>query len=166
MMLSIPTTNAVFFPMFYSLKKKIGNMRASVAAGLTASFLTTPLFVVKTRIQAELLTKRNKFSRLGMFKGISHIAKTEGFISLYKGFSASLIGLSHPAIFFPFYEFFKKSIQHTRQKTNLSAHDILTASVLSKFIASSVTYPHLLIRTKLMNANTNKSQNQAIVKEN
>ena len=61
MLLSIPTTNAVFFPMFYNLKTRIGDMRASVAAGLTASFLTTPLFVVKTRIQAELLTKRNKF---------------------------------------------------------------------------------------------------------
>jgi hypothetical protein len=38
---------------------------------------------------------------------MNDIVKKEGFSSLYKGFSASIIGISNPLIFFPTFESLK-----------------------------------------------------------
>eukprot|EP00475_Leptophrys_vorax_P025855 TRINITY_DN3618_c0_g1_i2.p2 TRINITY_DN3618_c0_g1~~TRINITY_DN3618_c0_g1_i2.p2 ORF type:complete len:120 (-),score=20.99 TRINITY_DN3618_c0_g1_i2:45-404(-) len=55
----------------------------------------------------------------------------------------SLFGTVHAAIQFPLYEYLKET-----QKTKNGEPNILLASVVSKIIASSITYPHEPIRTR------------------
>lgn len=41
---------------------------------------------------------------LSIYKNIYTLAKTEGVLALYKGLSATMMGIVHPIIFFPVYE--------------------------------------------------------------
>jgi solute carrier family 25 folate transporter 32 len=77
----------------------------------------------------------------------------------YRGLIPSLIGISHVAIQFPLYErlklFFSKGarIYSIEGEANhvYSSLEIIFSSVISKIVASTVTYPHEVIRTRLQN---------------
>jgi solute carrier family 25 folate transporter 32 len=64
--------------------------------------------------------------------------------------TANLMGLSHVAIQFPVYEMLKKKFRH--DKEHESATDLLLASGLSKMTASMISYPHEVIRSRMMDA--------------
>ncbi len=82
---------------------------------------------------------------------------TEGILSFYSGLTPALLGLTHVAVQFPVYEYLKP--KYTGRPMGAvpaggqdeSAHwwGILSASILSKILASSATYPHEVIRTRL-----------------
>jgi solute carrier family 25 folate transporter 32 len=79
----------------------------------------------------------------------------EGIGSFYSGLSPALLGLTHVAIQFPLYEFLKMKFTGLEMgKTDLSHEDvhwfgIAAATVLSKIAATSATYPHEVLRTRL-----------------
>lgn len=79
----------------------------------------------------------------------------EGIRSFYSGLAPALLGLTHVAVQFPLYEQFKKmftgGVELGKQgKTGKSDFwGILAASCLSKICASSATYPHEVVRTRL-----------------
>lgn len=79
---------------------------------------------------------------------------SEGIASFYSGLTPALLGLTHVAVQFPTYEFLKTSF--TGQGMGEAPAEgeaqwvgILSASILSKILASSATYPHEVIRTRL-----------------
>lgn len=79
---------------------------------------------------------------------------SEGVLSFYSGLSPALLGLSHVAVQFPTYEFLKttftgQGMGEASQGEEAHWGGILGASVLSKVLASSATYPHEVIRTRL-----------------
>lgn len=81
----------------------------------------------------------------------------EGIMSFYSGLTPALLGLTHVAVQFPAYEFLKTKFTgkpmgaaHVGvQDENAHWWGILSASILSKILASSATYPHEVIRTRL-----------------
>jgi solute carrier family 25 folate transporter 32 len=81
--------------------------------------------------------------------------RTEGVLSFYSGLTPALLGLTHVAVQFPAYEYLKRKF--TGQGMGMSAEGdtsshwfgVLSASVISKIMASSTTYPHEVIRTRL-----------------
>lgn len=80
---------------------------------------------------------------------------TEGFLSFYSGLTPALLGLTHVAVQFPAYEYLKTKFTgqgmgvHGDGDNRSNLFGILSASVLSKILASSATYPHEVIRTRL-----------------
>lgn len=83
---------------------------------------------------------------------------TEGILSFYSGLTPALLGLTHVAVQFPVYEYLKTKFTGrpmgaaptTGQDTQTADwFGILAASILSKIMASSATYPHEVIRTRL-----------------
>lgn len=80
---------------------------------------------------------------------------SEGVLSFYSGLTPALLGLTHVAVQFPVYEFLRKKF--TGQAMGEMAGDdkqshwlgVLSASIMSKIMASSATYPHEVIRTRL-----------------
>ncbi|PKS07746.1 hypothetical protein jhhlp_006354 [Lomentospora prolificans] len=83
---------------------------------------------------------------------------SEGILSFYSGLTPALLGLTHVAVQFPVYEFLKMkftgqgmgSIEGEKgEKTWSQVLGVLCATVLSKVLASSATYPHEVIRTRL-----------------
>lgn len=98
----------------------------------------------------------------GTFDAFRKMYKNEGIGSFYKGLLPSYFGLVHVAIQFPLYENFKKifSVEEDITETNDSAVFIkyILASSLSKMIASSITYPHEIVRTRMQLVSSNLSE--------
>lgn len=97
--------------------------------------------------------------------------KTEGIGSFYSGLGPALIGLTHVAIQFPLYEYFKKEFTGVEmgQQTNSdgASHTagILGATFLSKLCATTATYPHEVLRTRLQTQQRRRAMAQHSVAE-
>jgi solute carrier family 25 folate transporter 32 len=82
---------------------------------------------------------------------------TEGILSFYSGLTPALLGLTHVAVHIPTYEYLRmkftgRAMGAARQEGQDDKEHwfgILSASILSKIVASSATYPHEVIRTRL-----------------
>jgi solute carrier family 25 folate transporter 32 len=80
--------------------------------------------------------------------------RVEGFRSFYSGLTPALLGLSHVAIQFPLYEYLKMGFTGYsigEHPDTGSSHwiGISCATFLSKVCASTITYPHEVLRTRL-----------------
>lgn len=80
----------------------------------------------------------------------------EGIMSFYSGLTPALLGLTHVAIQFPLYEIFKEKFTgigkgQTESEEDRSHHfyGLALAVFLSKVCASTATYPHEVVRTRL-----------------
>ena len=87
-------------------------------------------------------TKYLKFDQ-----AILQIVKEEGFGALFKGLSASMIGLTHVVIYFPLYEQTKEYLKRRNKTERLSDWDIFVATTFSKTVTSCLSYPHEVIRS-------------------
>lgn len=81
--------------------------------------------------------------------------RSEGVLSFYSGLAPALLGLTHVAVQFPAYEYLRKKFtgqgmgEMDADKAQVHWLGVLSASILSKIMASSATYPHEVIRTRL-----------------
>ncbi|KAG9255807.1 mitochondrial carrier domain-containing protein [Emericellopsis atlantica] len=155
------------------------NFWSSIVAGASSTIVTNPIWVIKTRLMSQSKlpsdqghnsstlfpktgstpTARPTLSEPWHYRSTIDAARkmytSEGIASFYSGLTPALLGLSHVAVQFPTYEYLKT--RFTGQGMGeASAHGqkphwvgILSASILSKMLASSATYPHEVIRTRL-----------------
>jgi solute carrier family 25 folate transporter 32 len=82
--------------------------------------------------------------------------RSEGLRVFYSGLGPALLGLSHVAIQFPMYEYFKQRFtglamgeSSPEMENGLHFAGISAATFLSKVCATSATYPHEVLRTRL-----------------
>lgn len=123
--------------------------------------VTNPIWVIKTRLMSQVSRKsssqdaRPPWHYRSTLDAARKMYKTEGILSFYSGLTPALLGLTHVAVQFPAYEYLKtkftgggmgKSMEGDPYKHYLG---VISASVLSKVLASSATYPHEVIRTRL-----------------
>lgn len=162
-----PFFHTIYFPMYEAAKIYCKNnfgweegsfILYSVSAscsGLTCNVITNPFWLVRTRMQAEIfrslceINYKTKYPN-NMFKTMFIIAKQEGFLTLYNGLSASMIGVLHPLIYFPLYEksklYFKKNFDPDRE--TLSSRYVFISAIMCKALTSLLTYPHEVIRAR------------------
>jgi solute carrier family 25 protein 33/36 len=126
---------------------------AAASAGIITATATNPIWVVKTRLQLQ-----SESSRLykNSFHCVYKICKEEGVKSLYKGLSASYLGIGETVIQWMIYEKLKSIIsERKKDQSNVEGRSIgdwmeyLASAGTAKLIATLITYPHEVLRTRL-----------------
>jgi len=142
-----------FSKEFPSASKELGIITAAVFSGAVSNLVTNPIWVIRTRLQTQEHVSR-KPEYFGTFDAARKIFRREGFLAFYKGMIPAMWGLIHVAIQFPVYEKFKQvlnvNLDNRDEHLHLdSALRLIAASSGSKLIASLMTYPLEVVRTRM-----------------
>ncbi|QUC21822.1 uncharacterized protein UV8b_06063 [Ustilaginoidea virens] len=145
------------------------HLLAGVAAGVATSTATNPIWMVKTRLQLD----KNVAERSGgvmqrqyrnSYDCVRQIIRNEGLRGLYKGMSASYLGVAESTLQWMLYEQMKASLARRedailrsgREKTwwdqTVDWTGKAGAAGGAKLIAAILAYPHEVARTRLRQA--------------
>lgn len=132
----------------------ISHSFSAMTAGAVSTAITNPIWVVKTRLMLQTHVGNDSMYYKGTIHAFKKIYSTEGIKVFYSGLVPSLFGLFHVAIHFPVYEKLKVWFHCTQQTSNKREHNInlgrlIVASCTSKMVASTLTYPHEILRTRM-----------------
>nr|CCA15293.1 Mitochondrial Carrier (MC) Family putative [Albugo laibachii Nc14] len=172
-LVGVVPARAAYFGFFRTFKyefEKAGfqgsgyNLLSAAGAGSLAATFTCPIWVLKTRLQLlptqpqhTIMWQRQGAAALHSvvpsttkgyhFTSVSKVAvdmyKREGARAFFRGLSASYWGISESAIQFALYE---ESRHYIDDSNNLK---VFLAAGLSKLLASALTYPHEVVRTRM-----------------
>jgi solute carrier family 25 folate transporter 32 len=171
-LVTVPLFWGVYFPLYDETKHYIttkynsgGNeryhpslihMMSAVSTGAVADVICNPLFVIRTRLQTQALHQiadHQTLQATGMAQTAKELYATHGLPIFWRGMTANLIGLSHVAIQFPTYEFLKKSCRDRHgDGSPETAVELLVSSGLAKMCASLLSYPHEVLRSRMMDS--------------
>ncbi|XP_062308952.1 peroxisomal membrane protein PMP34 isoform X3 [Osmerus eperlanus] len=148
---SLCCSNFVYFYTFNTLKKLMVSGKSRPSKDLLMGFisgavnviLTTPMWVVNTRLKLQGAKFRNEDLHQTHYKGIfdafSQIIAKEGVGTLWNGILPSLVLVFNPAMQFMFYETMKR--RAGRGGRRISSVEIFLIGALAKAIATTATYP-------------------------
>ncbi|XP_052177019.1 uncharacterized protein LOC127791208 [Diospyros lotus] len=113
-------------------------------AGMTAASMTYPLDLVRTRLAAQ----RSTIYYRGIWHALHTICRDEGFLGLYKGLGATLLGVGPSiAISFTVYEMLR-SYWHSERPDDSTVLVSLACGSLSGVASSTATFPLDLVRRR------------------
>ena len=148
---------------------------SSLTAGACSTVLTNPIWVVKTRLMSQSTRgttdgMRAPWHYTSTFDAFRKMYRVEGLISFYSGLTPALLGLTHVAVQFPLYEWFKMKFTGYGMGDHPADGDshflgISAATFLSKVCASTVTYPHEVLRTRLQTQIRSSSSSDGMVSQ-
>ncbi|XP_027351860.1 mitochondrial substrate carrier family protein B-like [Abrus precatorius] len=114
-------------------------------SGITAATATYPLDLVRTRLAAQ----RSSTYYMGISHAFNTICREEGFMGLYKGLGATLLGVGpNLAISFSVYESLR-SIWLSRRPDDSTVMVSLACGSLSGIASSTATFPLDLVRRRM-----------------
>lgn len=148
---SLCCSNFVYFYTFNTLKKLMVSGKSRPGKDLLMGYisgavnviLTTPMWVVNTRLKLQGAKFRNEDLHQthyrGIFDAFSQIIANEGVGTLWNGTLPSLVLVFNPAVQFMFYETMKR--RAGRGGREISSVEIFLIGALAKAIATTATYP-------------------------
>lgn len=130
------------------------------AAGACARLFTTPISNVVTRKQTASLLTENKLSDSQCapsdptFAEILHVIRAEkGFLGLWSGYSATLVLTLNPSITFYLQNALNKTLVD-RGREGESGGMVFLIAAMSKVVATSITYPFNIAKTRIQVSST------------
>ena len=140
----------------------LADVYASLSAGACSTMTTNPIWVIKTRLMAQSNTRvainhsRPPWHYRNTIDAARKMYRAEGLRSFYSGLTPAMFGLTHVAIQFPLYEVLKAhftgigvGMEETAEDRSHHFYGLALAVFLSKVCASTATYPHEVVRTRL-----------------
>lgn len=124
---------------------------AAMGAGVCTTISTNPIWVVKTRLQTQSLQLNPGHTRYnGVAHAVSTIIRQEGVHAFFRGVVPSLFGVTHVCVQFPLYEQVKLYLRtrNNKEAHELSFMELVVASMISKVVASTVAFPHEVLRVR------------------
>jgi solute carrier family 25, member 33/36 len=145
------------------------HLSAAVVAGIVTSTATNPIWLVKTRLQldknmAEASGGAMKRQYRNSWDCVRQVLRDEGVRGLYKGMSASYLGVAESTLQWVLYEQMKGSLRRREERLVASGRErtwwdrtvawtgMVGAAGGAKLIAAVLTYPHEVARTRLRQA--------------
>lgn len=156
---TVVPSNTLYYTSYNLMKTKFGptgerakdTMNQSISAGVASiatAAITNPLWVLKTRTQAQPMHRR-----AGVTKGAVNIArsiwKEDGWKGFYKGIRASFLTSSQAMLQFPMYEMLKSLLCSKEHDFGMSTVTLLLSSSISASLAHILTYPTEVVRARL-----------------
>lgn len=145
------------------------HLAAAAIAGIATGTATNPIWLVKTRLQLDKSNAEIGKSRQyrNSFDCIKQTVRHEGIRGLYRGLSASYLGVTESSLQWVMYEQMKmylarrdslKQADPAYDYTSWDSAELwggrIAAAGLAKLIAAAITYPHEVVRTRLRQAPT------------
>ncbi|KAI1910801.1 Pyrimidine nucleotide transporter, mitochondrial [Ophidiomyces ophidiicola] len=147
------------------------HLAAAAMAGIATGTATNPIWLVKTRLQLDKSNASNIPGRGRQYKNswdcIQQTVRHEGIRGLYRGLTASYLGVTESALQWVMYEEMKRVLARREAKRLADPNHVpnwtdfaeewggkLTAAGSAKLFAATVTYPHEVVRTRLRQAPT------------
>lgn len=149
-------------------ESSIVHLGAAAIAGVTTATATNPIWMVKTKMQLQSSAKNaNQIYYKNSLDCAVKIFQTEGIRGLYKGLTASYIGIAESTMQWVLYEKMKKELAlikidkmrmkdasfalppGTNPNTVLGWLDVFAVAAVSKLFAAAVSYPHEVLHTRL-----------------
>lgn len=174
---SLGASNMVYFYWYNALKtiykqragvkdiNPLSNLAIASFAGVINVLMTTPLWVVGTRLatqrkKALVLTKKEAkegtvVDERPPYKGVvdclSRIVSEEGLAAAWKGVGPSLILVSNPSIQFVTYERLRgpMAIAAEKRGSPISSFEFFVMGAIAKAVATVLTYPLQIAQSKL-----------------
>ncbi|KAJ4373881.1 Pyrimidine nucleotide transporter, mitochondrial [Neocucurbitaria cava] len=139
---------------------------SAAAAGIVTGTATNPIWLVKTRLQLDKNTHADGRGRQykNAFDCTMQTIRKEGVKGLYRGLTASYLGVTESTLQWMLYEQMKLSLARREARVAASGQPptvwdqtvALTGKVsaagAAKFVAALITYPHEVVRTRLRQA--------------
>ncbi|KAL0954101.1 hypothetical protein HGRIS_005248 [Hohenbuehelia grisea] len=134
------------------------HLSAAAIAGIATGTATNPIWVVKTRLQ--LSSRRAEAAGsarvAGSWATIKQIMREEGVRGFYKGLSASYLGVTEGTIQWVLYEKLKRLSADAEGRGGVQEWlGMLGSAGTAKCVASLITYPHEVLRTRLRQPQVN-----------
>ncbi|RMJ27031.1 Mitochondrial carrier protein [Aspergillus sp. HF37] len=145
------------------------HLTAAAIAGMATGTATNPIWLVKTRLQLDKSNAENGEWRQykNSWDCIKQTVRHEGVRGLYKGLSASYLGVTESSLQWVMYEQMKRVLAR-RQMAKLADSSYpytfwddaelwggrVVSAGMAKLFAAAVTYPHEVVRTRLRQAPT------------
>ncbi|XP_028267115.1 peroxisomal membrane protein PMP34 [Parambassis ranga] len=158
---SLCCSNFVYFYCFHYLKASwlrgrqaapSTDLLIGIAAGVVNVLVTTPLWVVNTRLKLQGSKFRNPDIRPTNYSGILdafvQIVHDEGLGALWNGTFPSLLLVLNPAIQFMIYEGLKRQLRRGGPR-ELSSVEVFLIGAVAKAVATTATYPLQTIQSIL-----------------
>ncbi|XP_056437829.1 peroxisomal membrane protein PMP34 [Gadus chalcogrammus] len=150
---SLCCSNFVYFYTFNTLKKLASagpgrprpatDLLMGVVSGAVNVILTTPMWVVNTRLKLQGAKFRNEDLRQTHYKGIFdafyRIVSEEGVATLWNSMLPSLVLVFNPAVQFMFYEAMKRKAGKGGRA--ITSAEIFVIGAVAKAVATTGTYP-------------------------
>lgn len=177
-LLGIAVTNGVYYYFYESTKGVIVRSRTgsqslstleSMLAGLIAGSVTTvisnPVWVIQT---AQTVSGMDAVSedtpalppkRLGVFATAAQLLRTDGPSAFFRGLRPALILVVNPVIQFTVFEQLKNALVRRRRMAGrvnrlLTDLDFFLLGAISKLVATGVTYPYIVVKSRLQAGHT------------
>jgi len=142
------------------------HLTAAACAGIVTGTATNPIWLVKTRLQLDKSQAKDGRGRQykNAFDCTMKTIRQEGIRGLYRGLSASYLGVTESTAQWMLYEQGKKQLRLREQRlvesgrprtmydNFVSSFGEMFAAGGAKFFAAIITYPHEVVRTRLRQA--------------
>ncbi|KAJ6554756.1 mitochondrial carrier [Mycena capillaripes] len=166
--LGIAVNNGVYYYFYEGVRNAISggkkamstteSMLAGSIAGSAATIISNPIWVIQT-MQAihgtkEVLVDTEPTDTPGMVETAKYLIASDGLQALWAGVGPALVLVINPIIQYTVFEQLKKlmitsPVDPKEAVAVLSDSDYFVLGALSKFMATGITYPYIVVRTRL-----------------
>ncbi|KAJ3925615.1 MAG: mitochondrial carrier domain-containing protein [Lentinula lateritia] len=162
-LLGIAVTNGVYYyfyerskGIFLTGRKKglttIESILTGLIAGSATTIISNPLWVVQTSQAVHTMDPNTQSKNLGFFQTVQHILAKFGMKGFFRGIGPALVLVINPVIQYSVFEQLKNilaSRRKLRRKGGLTDWDFFVLGAISKLVATSITYPYIVIKARL-----------------
>ncbi len=144
------------------------SMLAGLIAGVMTSIISNPIWVINTRqtvreVPAQAASASGSASKkpvvvkkMSFVQTLKHVVKSDGILSLWRGIGPALVLVINPILQYTAFEQLKNWLVKSRlaraaqgtTSIQLTDIDFFFLGALSKLVATSITYPQIVIKSR------------------